>query len=79
MWLSRLARRIRPARPRRPADDGNLEADPEHEGRLELNTAALMDGAPPAGVSGRTQPSGPTPDPRPPHGSGEGEIQNMPG
>jgi hypothetical protein len=57
----------------------NLEADSSIEGRLDPNTAALMEGAPPAGTSGRTQPAGTSPDPRPPRGPAEGEVQNMPG
>lgn len=62
----------------KPTSD-NTESDPENEGLLDLNTAALMEGAPPAGASGRIQPAGTSPDPRPPRGSGEGEVQNMPG
>ena len=53
--------------------------DPETEGRLDPNTAALMEGAPPAGADGRTQPVGETPDPRPARGPGEGEVQNLAG
>ena len=57
----------------------DLEPDPDFEGLLDPNTAALMEGAPPAGAGGRTQPSGSSPDPRPPRGPGEGEVQNLPG
>jgi hypothetical protein len=57
----------------------NTDSDPEHEGLLEPNTAALAEGAPPAGASGRIQPAGESPDPRPPRGPGEGEVQNFPG
>jgi hypothetical protein len=57
----------------------NLEQDPELEGNLDPNTAALMEGAPPAGASGRIQPAGHSPDPRPGKGPSEGEIQNLPG
>jgi hypothetical protein len=57
----------------------NLEQDPELEGNLDPNTAALMEGAPPAGASGRVQPAGPSPDPRPGKGPSEGDVQNLPG
>jgi hypothetical protein len=60
-------------------DADNLEPDSELEGNLEPNTAALMEGAPPAGAGGRVQPAGTSPDPRPARGPAEGEIQNMPG
>jgi hypothetical protein len=61
-----------------PSSD-NTESDPDTEGHLDLNTAALMEGAPPAGAGGRIQPAGGSPDPRPPRGPGEGEVQNLPG
>jgi hypothetical protein len=57
----------------------NLEYDADVEGCLEPNTAALSEGAPPAGADGRTQPSGTSPDPRPERGPSEGEVQNLPG
>ena len=61
-----------------PVSD-NTESDAEHEGLLEPNTAALTEGAPPAGAGGRIQPSGGSPDPRPARGPSEGEVQNFPG
>jgi hypothetical protein len=57
----------------------NLEPDPEVEGALDPNTAALTEGAPPAGADGRVQPAGDSPDPRPGRGPAEGEVQNLPG
>jgi len=51
----------------------------DSEGAFEPNTAALTDGAPPAGAGGRTQPTGRSVDPRPPVGPSEGEVQNLPG
>jgi len=75
--LSAAARRVKPVA-EHPTSE-NTESDPENEGLLELNTAALMDGAPPAGAGGRVQPTGGSPDPRPPRGPGEGDVQNMPG
>ena len=62
-----------------PAASDNTDFDEESEGVLEPNTAALTEGAPPAGSSGRVQPSGESPDPRPGRGISEGEVQNMPG
>ena len=75
--LDRL-RRHPTGRPGSPSPE-NTEADEELEGRLDPNTAALMDGAPPAGASGRIQPSGGSPDPRTPHGPSEDDTQHMPG
>ena len=75
--LDRL-RRHATGRPGSPSPE-NTEADLENEGRLEPNTAALMDGAPPAGASGRVQPSGGSPDPRAAHGPSEDDTQHMPG
>jgi hypothetical protein len=60
-------------------DPDNLERDEGVEGHLDPNTAALSEGAPPAGADGRIQPSGESPDPRPPVGPSEGEVQNLPG
>ena len=57
----------------------NLEPDSAVEGALDPNTAALTEGAPPAGVDGRVQPVGNSPDPRPARGPAEGEVQNLPG
>ena len=76
-WLNALRKRTEG----RPGgqDPDNLESDPEFDGNLDPNTAALMDGAPPAGAGGRTQPVGTSPDPRPSRGPAEGEVQNMPG
>jgi hypothetical protein len=45
----------RPKRRRRSMHD-NLEHDAASEGRIEPSTAALMEGAPPGGTSGRVQP-----------------------
>ncbi len=60
-------------------DDDGIEADPAVDGQLDPNTAALTEGAPPAGAGGRVQPVGSSPDPRPPRGVAEGEVQNLPG
>lgn len=54
LWSGRTGGAQGPGRP----SPENTEADPRSEGLLEPNTAALMDGAPPAGVSGRAQPAG---------------------
>jgi hypothetical protein len=70
---------VRPGKAPGHRDDDGLEADPEVDGLLDLNTAALTEGAPPAGAGGRVQPVGPSPDPRPPQGASEGEVQNLPG
>ncbi|MGY1712266.1 hypothetical protein ACI8AC_22425 [Geodermatophilus sp. SYSU D00758] len=77
-WLAHLPGRGRRGAPGARDDDG-LEADPAVEGRLDPNTAALTEGAPPAGADGRVQPSGTSPDPRPPRGPSEGDVQNLPG
>jgi hypothetical protein len=60
-------------------DVDSLESDTSVEGQLDPNTAALTEGAPPAGAGGRVQPSGTSPDPREPRGPSEGEVQNLPG
>lgn len=58
----------------------NTVADEALEGHLEPNTAALMDGAPPAGASGRHQPSGSPPGyKQEPPGPSEDDTQHMPG
>lgn len=57
----------------------NLERAEGIEGQMDPNTAALSEGAPPAGADGRIQPSGTSPDPRPPRGPSEEEVQNLPG
>jgi hypothetical protein len=67
--------------PGRPggAHPENPTAYPPVEGRLEPNTAALMDGAPPGGVSGR---AGPEPDPKQagePSGPTETDTTHLPG
>lgn len=56
----RRGRRAEPDGPGRPGGSGsaNTEACPDVEGRLDVNTAALTDGSPPAGVEGRRQPEG---------------------
>ena len=82
MARRRLISRRGKARPGRPGGthSENTTAYPQMEGHLEPNTAALMDGAPPAGVSGRT---GPDPDPR--HttqgrqGPSETDTKHLPG
>ena len=60
-------------------DVDGLEADTSVDGQLDPNTAALTEGAPPAGAGGRVQPSGTSPDPRQPRGPSEGDVQNLPG
>jgi hypothetical protein len=76
----RIARALHRATPRPGAQSrDNLEPDEGVEGHLDPNTAALMEGAPPAGTGGRVQPSGTSPDPRPSRGPSEGEVQNLPG
>lgn len=77
-WLTTPLRRRAKGRPG-AQDADNLEQDSDLEGKLEPNTAALAEGAPPAGAGGRIQPVGRSPDPRPARGPAEGEIQNMPG
>ena len=77
-WLTTALRRRVRGRPG-AQDSDSLEQDSTLEGDLEPNTAALTEGAPPAGNGGRVQPSGTSPDPRPARGPAEGEIQNMPG
>jgi hypothetical protein len=70
----------RPRQHGRPAEDpDNLEREQGVEGNLDPNTALLMEGAPPAGTSGRDQPVGGSPDPRPPRGPSEAEVRNLPG
>lgn len=59
-----------------PAADDD---DDEFEGGLEPNTAALMDGAPPSGASGRAVPTGPSTGDPGAHGTDEGETENLPG
>jgi hypothetical protein len=82
--LSRARRLI--DRFRRRADGGpgarnsdNLEPDSEVEGALDPNTAALTEGAPPAGTGGLDPAAGTSPDPRPARGPAEGDVQNLPG
>ena len=60
-------------------DVDSPEADTSADGQLDPNTAALTEGAPPAGAGGRVQPSGTSPDPRQPRGPSEGDVQNLPG
>ena len=79
--MSRLRRwlPVRPGKGPGHRDEDGIEADPANEGLLGPNTAALTEGAPPAGAGGRVQPVGSSPDPRPPQGPSEGEVQNLPG
>lgn len=76
----RLSRRSK-AGPGRPGGTHpeNTTAYPQLEGHLEPNTAALMDGAPPGGMSGRT---GPDPDPKAvqsQQGPSETDTKHLPG
>jgi hypothetical protein len=69
----------RPQRRPRAPDTDDVEEAPSFEGRLEPNTAALMEGAPPGGASGRVQPLRDSSDPEPPPGPSEGDVENLPG
>lgn len=64
--------------PGRPSP-ANTEAAPEHEGRLDPNTAALTEGAPPAGVSGRVSPEGEPPGGGTEPGHSETDTKHLPG
>ncbi len=60
-------------------DHDGLQPDSSVEFHLDPNTAALSEGAPPAGAGGRVQPRGTSPDPRQPRGPAEGDVNNLPG
>ena len=60
-------------------DHDALEADGPAGPGLDPNTAALSEGAPPAGAGGRVQPSGTSPDPRARRGPSEDDVGNLPG
>lgn len=85
--MTPLPRRRRPRPeaegPGRPggsgAGPGNTEAHPEIEGRLDVNTAALTDGSPPAGVDGRRQPQGDRRGLGPRRGPSEVDTEHLPG
>lgn len=68
----------RPKRRRQSMHD-NLEHDAASEGRIEPSTAALMEGAPPAGTSGRGQPERRTRTGVHDEGTAEGDTVNLPG
>ena len=68
----------RPKRRRQSMHD-NLEHDAVSEGRIEPSTAALMEGAPPAGTSGRGQPERRTRTGVHDEGTAEGDTVNLPG
>ena len=68
----------RPKRRRRSMHD-NLEHDAASEGRIEPSTAALMEGAPPGGTSGRVQPPRRTRTGVHDEGTNEGDTGNLPG
>ncbi|MBK8468398.1 MAG: indolepyruvate ferredoxin oxidoreductase family protein [Actinomycetales bacterium] len=63
----------------RRARHGNLEHDVASEGRIEPSTAALMDGAPPGGTSGRDQPERRTQTGVRGDGTTEGDTEHLPG
>jgi hypothetical protein len=79
--MSRLRRWLPATHGKGPGarDDDGVQFDASVDGVLGPNTAALTEGAPPAGAGGRVQPVGTSPDPRPPRGANEGEVQNLPG
>jgi len=68
----------RPKR-RRPSVHGNLEHDAASEGRIEPSTAALMEGAPPAGTSGRGVPLRRTKTGVHDERTAEGDTEHLPG
>jgi len=68
----------RPKRRRQSMHD-NLEHDVASEGRIEPSTAALMEGAPPAGTSGRIQPPRRTRTGVHDEGTNESDTTNLPG
>jgi hypothetical protein len=79
-WFKQLlsGRRATKGGPGAPSPE-NTEAFPDLEGQLDPNTAALMDGSPPAGVSGRIQPDA---DPRrasQQRGPSETDTKHLPG
>ncbi len=74
-WGPAAARLVRPSR-RRASD--NLVHDEASEGRLEPSTAALMEGAPPAGSDGRTQPGRRKATGRHTEGANETETGHLP-
>ena len=75
---SRVEPLPRPKRRRRSTHD-NLEHDAASEGRIEPSTAALMEGAPPAGTSGRAQPYRRTRTGVHDEGTAEGDTEHLPG
>ena len=68
----------RPKR-RRHSVHGNLEHDAASEGRIEPSTAALMEGAPPAGTSGRGVPLRRTKTGVHDERTAEGDTEHLPG
>lgn len=77
LWRS-LRHRRSMGQPGAPDHDA-LEADRTMGSGLDPTTAALSEGAPPAGAGGRIQPSGSSPDPRHPRGPSEDDVGNLPG
>ncbi len=57
----------------------NTQAFPQIEGQLDVNTAALTDGSPPAGVDGRRQPEGDRTGGGSRRGPSETDTEHLPG
>ena len=79
--LRRVWRRLRGSGTGWPGaqDHDALEVDGPDGAGIDPTTAALSEGAPPAGAGGRVQPTGTSPDPRNPSGPSEDDVGNLPG